>query len=112
MNSTHTTARLTALLLSSSTLLFAQWDQKAPATAPTARVGAALTWAPNTGGLLLFGGGAPLINGETWTYLAGNWTQLAPATSPSPRFGAQLTYDWSRNVAVLYGGLASWRSFR
>jgi hypothetical protein len=107
MNSTHTTARLTALLLSSSTLLFAQWDQKAPATAPTARVGAALTWAPNTGGLLLFGGGAPLINGETWTYLAGNWTQLAPATSPSPRFGAQLTYDWSRNVAVLYGGLAS-----
>jgi hypothetical protein len=99
--------RTAAVLLASSSFAFAQWLQKTPATSPTARSGAAVAFDTNSLGVVLFGGGAPFINNETWVYDGINWTQQTPATSPTARFGAQLVHDSTRGVSVLYGGLAS-----
>jgi len=66
-----------------------------------------MDFVPFSGGLVLFGGNAPLVTNETWSYDGTTWTQLTPPTSPSGRFGAQLVHDSARNVAVLYGGLTS-----
>lgn len=99
--------RTAAFLLASSTMLCAQWVQRTPAAAPSARVGAAMTFDPFSGGVVLFGGSAASLSAETWVYDGSNWTLLAPATSPTARFGAQLVYDLARGVSVLYGGLAS-----
>ncbi|MBL8754713.1 MAG: hypothetical protein JNK15_15520 [Planctomycetes bacterium] len=95
-----------ALLLATA-ILPAQWLQQSPATSPTARSGAGMTYSPVNNGLLLFGGGSPGLNGQTWVYDGLDWTQQAPVTSPSARFGHQLVFDSTRGVAVLYGGLAS-----
>jgi hypothetical protein len=104
----HTfSVRVAAVLLASSSLVLAQWNQKSPATSPSARVGAAMDWNPTLGKLLLFGGAAPGLSSETWTYDGSNWALLSPATSPSGRSGAQLVHDAARGVTVLYGGLAS-----
>jgi hypothetical protein len=66
-----------------------------------------MTFDPNVGGALMFGGGTPFNTAETWTYDGTTWTQLAPATSPTARFGAQLAYDLNRGVSVLVGGWTS-----
>lgn len=100
-------ARTAAVLLACSSLAVAQWLQRTPATQPTARTGSGMDFVPANLGLVLFGGGAPFINAETWVYDGSTWAQLTPATSPTARFGHQLVYDSSRGVAVLYGGLAS-----
>ena len=100
-------ARTTFAFFATTQIAFAQWLQKAPAASPTARTGAAMAFDLLTNGVVLFGGGAPFINGETWLYDGGTWTQLAPAVSPTARFGAQLVNDTVRGVSVLYGGLAS-----
>jgi hypothetical protein len=100
-------ARTAAILLALSTPALAQWLQRSPGAAPTARVGAAMTFDGTTGAMLLFGGGDPFLDGETWIYDGTIWVQLTPVTSPSARFGAQLVYDAARSVSVLYGGLAS-----
>lgn len=84
-----------------------QWEQQSTATSPTARRGAAMTFAPGVGGALLFGGtGNPAPSNETWVYDGVDWTQLAPATSPSGRIEVEMTYDLLRGVVVLYGGSA------
>ncbi len=101
------TSRAAALFLASSTLAFAQWTQKAPATSPTARIGAAMTFDGTLGSVLLFGGSAGGLSNQTWTYSGSDWFQLFPATSPAARFGAQMVHDSARGVTVLYGGLAS-----
>ena len=103
----HPFARSAAVVLASSSLAVAQRLQRAPASSPTARVAFGIDFVPANVGLVLFGGGAPSINAETWTYDGINWTQLLPGTSPTARFGHQLVYDYARGVAVLYGGLAS-----
>lgn len=99
--------RTAAVLLATTSLGFAQWVQQAPATSPSARTAAGMDYVPLNGGLVLFGGGTPLNNNQTWVYDGSDWTQLAPATSPTGRFGAELVYDAARARAVLYGGLAT-----
>ena len=107
MNQTLT-ARSLLVLAATSGLAFAQWAQKAPATSPAARIGAAMTYVPTNAGLVLFGGSTSAsINNQTWVYDGVTWSQLAPAASPTARSGAQMVYDPLRGVAVLYGGLAS-----
>lgn len=66
-----------------------------------------MDFVPQNAGLVMFGGGAPFINNETWIYDGVNWAQQSPATAPSARAGMELVYDSARAVAVLYGGLAS-----
>ncbi|MBX3464875.1 MAG: hypothetical protein KF830_17035 [Planctomycetes bacterium] len=100
-------SRAAAVLLASSSLALAQWIQRTPASAPTARTGAAMAFDPNSAGLILFGGSAPLVSNQTWAYDGTAWTLLAPAAAPTARFGAQLVHDVARGVMVLYGGLAT-----
>jgi hypothetical protein len=101
------TFRPTTCVLLAAAALPAQWLQKAPATSPTARMSAGMTFSPINSGILLFGGAAPLINNQTWVYDGVDWTLQTPAASPTARFGHQLVYDSLRGVVVLYGGLAS-----
>lgn len=98
---------LAATLLVTAPFASAQWLQRNPAAAPTARTAAAMAFVPQNAGLVLFGGSAPLLNNQTWVYDGTDWTLLTPATSPTGRFGAQLVYDQARGIAVLYGGLTS-----
>lgn len=63
------------------------WTNVTPVTpSPSERRYSALTWDPNTGGMLLFGGEtnatpANTVN-DTWLFLGGVWVQLSPATVP------------------------------
>jgi len=99
--------RSTAVLFATASLALAQWNQKAPASSPSARFSPAITFDFVTTNVLLFGGGTSLVNNETWTYDGSTWAQLAPATSPQARWGAQMVHDIARSVTVLYGGLAT-----
>jgi hypothetical protein len=100
-------ARAVVIFLATASLAIAQWNQVTPASSPSARSGAAMDFVPQNAGLVMFGGGAPFINNETWIYDGLNWAQQSPATSPTARMGMELVYDSARGVAVLYGGLAS-----
>jgi hypothetical protein len=101
------TVRAAAVAFVSASAAFAQWNDKSPATSPSARSGAAMAFHFGLGQMLLFGGSTPLVNGETWAYDGSDWALLSPLTSPTARTGAQMVYDQARGVAVLYGGLAS-----
>lgn len=74
----------------------AAWTQLTPAVSPSARQFSAMTFDPNTGGIVLFGGQTvipptttpptpPTLSNETWLLLAGQWVQMTPATSPPTR---------------------------
>ncbi len=95
----------TAVLLLTTTMATAQWEQQAPANFPTARRGAAMAFLPTLQGAVLFGGtGNPLASNETWLYDGSNWTLQTPATQPSGRIEMEMVYDLARGVLVLYGG--------
>ena len=99
--------RVIAAFFVTVSLAFAQWNQVTPTTSPTPRSGAAMDFVPLNGGLVMFGGGAPFINNETWVYDGVNWIQQSPASAPTGRMGMELIYDSARGVAVMYGGLAT-----
>jgi hypothetical protein len=85
------------------------WTAKSPATLPSDRAGAAMTFDANLGKLLMFGGATSddsygSLKNETWLLTGGRWQQLFPATSPTARGSASLGYDPVRDQAVLYGG--------
>ena len=65
-----------------------------------------MVYAPNLGGVVLFGGiGRDLAHyNDTWLYNEQGWTQLTPAQSPPARYAYQMTYDPNRNVIILFGG--------
>ncbi|HKV90279.1 MAG TPA: kelch repeat-containing protein, partial [Thermoplasmata archaeon] len=79
-------------------------------SAPAARWGAAVTYDPSIGGLLLFGGcGNPQCHpafDDTWEFVNAHWTELTSqlVTSPSPRGYAAMTYDATDGAALLFGG--------
>ncbi|MCL5445114.1 MAG: hypothetical protein M1121_03505, partial [Actinobacteria bacterium] len=83
------------------------WVQLHPATSPSVRSNASLTYDPGTGQLILFGGmgmGAAGDPGGTWDWNGSNWERLHPATSPPVRAGAAMVYDASANRLILFGG--------
>ena len=85
------------------------WTQLTPASAPPAlRLGAAMTFDPSSGQLVVFGGtteegSSPFLN-DTWTWDGTEWTQQFPATSPPPRQDASMAYDPGTGQLVLFGG--------
>jgi hypothetical protein len=86
----------------------AQWQQQSPTTVPSARRGAAMTYAIHLDRALLFGGtGNPLPSDETWAYDGANWTLLSPPVKPSGRMEVEMVYDLVRGVTVLYGGFSA-----
>lgn len=85
------------------------WTQQAPATSPSARLGAKMVFDPVRGRTVLFGGIASLIsialpNNQTWEWDGTTWAQAAPTASPTGRAYYGLAYDLNRQRVVLFGG--------
>ncbi|HYW88934.1 MAG TPA: kelch repeat-containing protein, partial [Chloroflexota bacterium] len=80
------------------------WQWLTPATSPSARRGASMTYHPSTQRLVLFGGRDLQTNSDTWTWDGTNWTQQQPANSPLPRENAGMATDVLRDRIVLFGG--------
>jgi N-acetylneuraminic acid mutarotase len=78
------------------------WTQRFPANSPPARDLASMTYDPNRGLIVLFGG-APGLNDE-WTWDGTNWTQQT-ATRPSARQGAMMDFDPYSYTPLLFGGI-------
>ncbi|MDE1820730.1 MAG: hypothetical protein KGI98_07760 [Euryarchaeota archaeon] len=84
------------------------WTELSPATAPSSRGWAPMSYDSADNEVVLFGGAAPnyVPLGDTWTFHAGSWTQIFPALSPSPRFNGIQGFndDPAVGYAVMYGG--------
>jgi len=79
------------------------WTQRAPANAPSARMGYALAYHAPSQRVVLFGGGTTAAAlADTWTWDGANWTQQNPASSPPARVGAAMAAT-SQDL-VLFGG--------
>src|ERR1051325_7923542 len=77
----------------------ASWHDTMVTSGPNARAGAAMTYDPVRGVVVLFGGAPPGHNGiftpfaDTWTWDGTAWTKLAPTRSPPGRTGAMIAWD-------------------
>ena len=83
------------------------WENLKPATAPPARVDAALVYDRAREQVLLFGGYHPSQGyfKDTWAWDGIAWTELSPASAPGPRAGAVMAYDEAHQNVVLFGGV-------
>ncbi|MGH9126546.1 MAG: Kelch repeat-containing protein [Acidimicrobiales bacterium] len=90
------------------------WTQlaKAPAPAPTARTGAAMTFDAARGDIVLFGGASTGSGGttsglqaDTWTFDGTNWTQQTPGSGPPARTAAAFGFDLGSGNSILFGGV-------
>ena len=87
------------------TVMPSGWGQLQLTGAPTARSGAAMTYDPADGYVLLFGGYDGGYLGDTWEFKGGAWTQITQATPvPSPRDGASMVYEEAGGYVLLFGG--------
>jgi len=87
------------------------WTQITSAGAsPSPRSGAAMTFDPQTGGMLLFGGATgPLfqsgaLDNQTWSWNGTSWVRLQTANAPSGRERAAMTFDLRLGRTYLFGG--------
>ena len=83
--------------------LLAQWTQKLPANAPSARDALAMTFDAARGQVVLFGGRYGSGN-DTWVWDGTNWTQKFPSNTPPPRSEHSMAYDAGHQEVILYGG--------
>ena len=82
------------------------WHQESPATSPSPRMGAAMSYDPIRGKVILFGGATSTsYYNDTWSWDGVNWTQLpaAPAALVA-RSGAGMAYSRVDSGLVLFGG--------
>jgi PKD repeat protein len=88
------------------------WTSQPTNSSLTPRAAAAMTYDPELGGVLLFGGydnqnaGASLLD-DLWLYKGGAWQEVSTNAPPSARTWPGLAYDPSRQEAVMYSGTAS-----
>jgi hypothetical protein len=75
------------------------WQQRTPASSPSARMGAGLAFDRARGRAVLFGGGGG-SQADTWEWDGTNWLLQAPAHSP-PRVLCALVFDEARRRCVL-----------
>jgi hypothetical protein len=84
------------------------WADVTPAggSAPSPRRWAAMSYDPQTGGMLVFGGdvGGGTPSDETWLFIGGSWFQLSPANVPPARRMASLVHRPDFNDVLLCGG--------
>jgi PKD repeat protein len=80
---------------------------------PSDRWGAAMTYDPQIGGLLMFGGITTATDGfnnpglnDTWEFVRGAWSPVCSlgCAPPVDRWDAALTYDVDAGSPVLFGG--------
>ncbi|PYI72392.1 MAG: hypothetical protein DMF02_03785, partial [Verrucomicrobia bacterium] len=83
----------------------ASWVQLSPASSPPARSYLAMTYDPDSGNIIMFGGfdGTGYLN-DTWTFDGVTWTEVATNTRPPARAAAQMAYDSVTRKVVLFGG--------
>lgn len=72
-----------------------------PATCPSVRSGAAMTYDPADGDVVLFGGYSQHV--DTWSFVGGTWSPVTP-NAPSARWSASMAYDPADREVVLFGG--------
>jgi hypothetical protein len=92
----------------------ATWVQRFPETTPPGRNSHSMTYDPNHGRVLVFGGrqerkvvnGPETLLADLWAWEDNNWNQLASSNSggPSPRLFSGMAYDPERDVIVVFGG--------
>jgi len=84
-----------------------QWNQKFPATSPSARRGLSqsMVYDPDRKVFVLFGGNTGgTAFAETWEYDGTTWTQIVTATTPPSRTLASLVYDKVQKKVIMFGG--------
>ncbi len=85
------------------------WSETTPATSPSPRVLATLSYDATRQVTVLFGGGYNPGGGytnysDTWEYDGSTWTQITTTNTPPGRRGHSMVYDSDRGVTVLFGG--------
>jgi hypothetical protein len=85
------------------------WVQQFPATSPSVRSNAVMTYDSTNAQWVLFGGTNEynyLV--ETWIFKSGNWTQISVANGAGPagRKNAQMAYDSTNSQTLLFGGVS------
>jgi Galactose oxidase, central domain len=82
------------------------WKELSPATSPTARFGATMSYDRSLGKLVLFGGQSSTgpVQNDTWTFDGSTWQLLDTTTSPPSRVRQAMTYDNHLHAVVVWGG--------
>jgi len=81
------------------------WQQRAPAGAPSPRVSLAMAYDARRGVIVLFGGFAAAgALADTWEYDGADWKQRTPTTVPPARARHALAFDAARSTIVMFGG--------
>lgn len=80
------------------------WIKLSPPTAPTARLGHAMTYDPVSKKIVLFGGFSNTYLNDTWTFDGTTWTKEHPAMAPPVRTGAAMLFDKKTKRVVMFGG--------
>jgi hypothetical protein len=84
-----------------------EWTQATPLHAPPPALDAAISYHPNLGKVVMYGGqdsgGSAL--GDTWIYDGITWQMLmSTGPQPSPRVGARMVPILGRGTCILFGG--------
>ncbi|MEY2478506.1 MAG: hypothetical protein QOG87_3821 [Actinomycetota bacterium] len=78
------------------------WAVRTPAHSPPGRIQGDMAYDPVSKRLILFGGYANGLLGDTWAWNGTDWTQLSTPTQPSARANHMMSR--TANGLVLYGG--------
>jgi hypothetical protein len=83
-----------------------EWSLERPAHSPVGRSGASMSFDPELGQMVLFGGYDANVTytSDTWTWDGTDWTRQDPATVPHARSASSMTYDPALGGVVLFGG--------
>lgn len=81
------------------------WKELSPATSPTARFGATMSYDRSLRKLVLFGGESDNgVQNDTWTFDGSTWQLLDTTPSPPSRVDQAMTYDNHLHALVVWGG--------
>jgi hypothetical protein len=71
---------------------------------PEPRAGAALTYDPVVGALVLFGGRSDTRFNDTWRWAGTHWERMGTTAAPPPTSDASFVYDSAQHLSILYRG--------
>jgi len=82
-----------------------EWKKIYPVDHPPARREAAITWYPDLGKIVMFGGATSSVRyGDTWAWDGEKWEQISTNNQPTARCASPLVYDSTRKTLIMYGG--------
>jgi methionine-rich copper-binding protein CopC len=81
------------------------WEERTPATAPSARMRSSLAWDPVAQELVMFGGLAQdgTVHGDTWAWTGTGWEERPAVASPPPASAVQLATEPASGKVVYFG---------